>query len=252
MDCREVHNYVDAYLDGEFAEEERVDFASHIYLCPECREKVDVEQRFRRKLRESAQLRSTTAPPELRARIIHALDGCDRHEKKAWRWVCRLVPATVATLLIAGSWVSQEKVLGSTAATLAPLAEQSILWHRKRLPFDVRGPQIEQVRQYFRDKLPFAVRLPHFTDRQVRLIGARLTNLRGSPAAYVVYRVGPERLSVFVMGEEMVPLFRRNQKYHVHAANGYNVAMYASGSTAYAVTSEIERNRLTQLVADLR
>ena len=53
-------------------------------------------------------------------------------------------------------------------------------------------------------------------------------------------------------GHRISLLRGQRQPTAVRVIDGYHVAMVVSGSTAYAFTSEMDRQALTRLVADLR
>jgi len=265
MNCQDVQKFIHAYLDGEFDEREWATLAAHLEQCSSCRRMVDFEERFRAALKRS--LPPVAAPEALRASVGRALDAADAEEMKPpWtrRWAWRLIPAAAAAGLIVAALFAKQREL--TPANFAlhraasagreqgeMLAEQSIEWHRLQLPMDVKASSTEAVQRFFSDKVPFAVRPPGFT-RQARLAGARLANLREHQAVYLTYRVGDNRVSVFIFDPQAVPTagpVRRVGQRQVYwqDVHGYPVAMYRSGGTGYAVTSDMDPERLVQLIA---
>jgi mycothiol system anti-sigma-R factor len=250
MNCQEVQKFIHAYLDGEFDEREWAVLAAHLEQCESCRRMAEFEERFRTALKRS--LPPVAAPPALRASLERALDQAEAEvTAPTWtrRWAWRLIPAAAAAGLIVAALFAKQRAL--TPANM--LAEQSIEWHRLQLPMDVTASSTEAVQRFFSDKVPFAVRPPGFA-RQARLAGARLANLREHQAVYLTYRVGDNRVSVFIFDPQAVPTegpVRRVGRREVHwqDVRGYPVAMYTSGGTGYAVTSDMDPERLVQLIA---
>jgi len=246
MDCREVQGFLHAYLDGEFDEAERVAVATHLRTCEECGRRVKFEEAFRQKVRGSLQ-HETRTPPQLRARVREALAEVERPESWAIRGLRWLIPAAAAATIVVGAAISQRREPPPKEA----LAEYSVQWHRRNLPLDVLASSPDAVRGFFTDKVPFAVRPPVFKRKQVRLVGGRLANLREHDAAYLTYRVNGRRVSVFIfdpsaLGSAQAP---REHGIHWHRLRGYNVALFSSRGTGYAVATDMEPEQLGRLVS---
>jgi anti-sigma factor (TIGR02949 family) len=245
MDCQEVHKFVHPYLDGEFGEDDRVAFAAHLSGCEHCRRVVRFEEQFKEKLSTSANP-LPTAPGRLRARVgsLLAEETAREERRNRRRWTLRLVPAlaAAAALAIALGVTLQG---GQAPPAEQQLAEQSVRWHRTALPLDVTDSRGGKIRKFFRDKVPFAVRLPRLRNKNARLVGARLTQLRGQQAVYLTYQLGGQRVSFFVVDPRTLPSRRPQWR----GVQGYNVGTYVSGGTGYAVTSEMDRGRLVRLIS---
>jgi anti-sigma factor RsiW len=75
LDCRELIEFLAAYLDGELAAEERAAFESHLSLCPHC---VDYLASYRKTIHLGKQALAAEAeilqevPAELVAAILAA------------------------------------------------------------------------------------------------------------------------------------------------------------------------------------
>lgn len=245
MDCRDVDKFVHAYLDNEFVEDDRVAFATHVESCARCRRLVRFEERFKERLR-GCDL-TERAPTRLRARIAGALDrepapvavglSLPWWRRPAWIAVPTVAAAAVVVLMVA------------SPRDPSAVAEQSVQWHRTRLPMDVQGQREEEVKRFFRDKVPFAVKLPHFRDPSAKLVGARLTNLREHQAVCLTYLVKGQRVSVFVVDPRALSNVRDARRVTWQGVHGYNVGMFVSGGTGYTVTSEMDRKNLVRLIS---
>ena len=251
MDCRETEKFIQAYLDGEFDDQERAAVTAHLQSCEGCRRTARMEESFRRSLRALQQ--PVSAPPRLRASIRQSLAAVDHTQQRhrMWRWI--LIPAlATATAAI---------VFQLALPLWAPrpnLAEESITMHRQQtLPMDVTGPSSAPVRRYFRDKVPFVVRMPQLDTTRARLVGARLSNLGPRQAAYLVYEVNGQRVSVFVTDPDAITssgneIQAGNRKMYHQGVRGYNVLKFVSGGTGYTVTSDMEQDRLVRLVSHVK
>ncbi|MBW2731058.1 MAG: zf-HC2 domain-containing protein [Deltaproteobacteria bacterium] len=243
MDCRDVDKFVHAYLDGEFVEDDRVAFAAHVESCAHCRRIVRFEQGFKQRLRD-CDLRER-APTRLQARIQSALDQ-------------EPAPVVVVSWWRRPAWVAVPAGMAAAAVLVVTLvspqdssvvAEQSVRWHRSGLPMDVQGKQDDEIRRFFRDKVPFAVKLPRFHDPSAKLVGARLTNLREHQAVCLTYLVKGQRVSVFVVDPQALSDVHDQRNVTWRGVRGYNVGMFVSGGTGYAVTSEMDRKNLVRLIS---
>ncbi len=251
MDCQETQKFIHAYLDGEFDEQERVAVTAHIEGCEGCRKTARMQGSFRRALKDLHQ--PVTAPPRLRARVRQCLADEDqtRRRRKLWRWV--LVPAAAAAVLVGAVQFSWK----SLRPSLPNLAEESITWHRQSLPMDVTGPSPAPVKRFFSNKVPFAVRPPRLDNPRARLVGARLSNLGPRRAAFLVYNVNGQRVSVFITDPDAITntgneIRTGNRKMYHQGVRGYNVLKFVSGGTGYTVTSDMDQDRLVRLVSHVR
>lgn len=80
MDCRRFGELVHAYLDGELAGGEAAEVESHLELCADCFRSSQLEEGFRRIIRERA---PSPAAPALERRVLEAIAA--EHERVAVR-----------------------------------------------------------------------------------------------------------------------------------------------------------------------
>lgn len=255
IDCDDVQRFLQPYLDGEIDGEERIFISAHLQSCEACQQIAGFEQAFRDTVRRHGDA-PVEAPPQLRERVLRALDAEERPESRFVRWARVAIPAAAAVLLVIGVGISKRGGVSSAAATLA---DQSIDWHRRDVPMDVTGSSPDTIRRFFSDKVPFAVRPPVFKQARTRtqLVGGRLSTLREHQAAYLVYQVGGRRVSVFIFDASTMRPEGRSRRVGTHDVlwsqrRGYNVAMYRSGGTGYVVASDLEPGQLVQFISSSR
>jgi anti-sigma factor (TIGR02949 family) len=94
MDCARTRFFLNAYLDGELSESDRLDVASHIGRCARCALRLESFRRIRTLLKDRSP--RECAPVELRKRIAQR-----RGPARAWRRIWRpVVGATALCLLV--------------------------------------------------------------------------------------------------------------------------------------------------------
>lgn len=243
MNCRDVEKFAHAYVDGEFADEERGAFSAHLEVCAKCKRSVRFVGAFSKRLKDA--LSVERAPAALLGRVKVALGHeAQRQRPSVTWWSLRLAPVAAAA-------VALFFVFAGDSGGDASLAEQTIYWHRQnKIPLDVQADSPEKVRAFFADKVPFAVRPPKLGIAGAKLVGARLTSLRGQPAAYLVYQVGNERISVFMVDPKVVrTLTEEGGDIRWRGHHGYNVGFTRSHGAGYAVASEMDPRRLVRLIS---
>lgn len=264
MRCAEFQRFATTWVDGELdgadiGGSEAARFAAHAEACPSCRRVASAHEGYRRALADLA--REDAAPNSLRAHIAAGLDAAERNLRPSARGVFGLAAALAAALLVPELFSSP---VGETehSDAVAPIIEASVETHRRDLPVEVASNEPEEVCDWFSGKVDFPVRLPVFAVDEVpaQIVGARLSHIREQSAALVRYRIADAQVSVLVFpddGQLDVPEPRSERvggSFFLDNRSGYNVALFRDNGTAYAITTEMPRNRFANLVeaAELR
>lgn len=250
--CGDFRQFADCYLDAEFDPRDRAAFDAHLAACSDCRCHLDGQIAFRQALRPHFQVaRRELLSFEGRARIRRALAEAERPSFFAL-WTRRLalpVPAVAVAVLM---------MLPTTG--FAP--REAVLRHREASPVEVPSARADEVDAWFKDKVRFEMNTPRFGDARVQLLGARLTHVHTRPgqdetrqAAYVVYGVGPHKLSVLVFDGTGVELPAGGESHQVGAhemkvgaEDAFNVAVFRDRGRIYAVTSDLPQPDMLALV----
>ncbi|HYO52234.1 anti-sigma factor family protein [Archangium sp.] len=250
MICQELDSIIYPYLDGEFQPEERLEVEAHLTGCAECAQRVNMEARMQQSLRRAARqaVESTRAPDALRARIQLGIRQEQRRVTQAW-WL-RASAAAVVVVMAGGSWM-----------TLRPEQHQRFVddaarRHAKKLPVEIAGGSHEHVEAWFDGKLDHRVSVPRLPD--VRLSGARISNVTDRPAAYISYERHPDkqgaparRIGLFVFDDarrevEAPPL----PSVQVGSSHGYNVAVWREGEIVYELVSDLDESDIRRMLAE--
>jgi predicted anti-sigma-YlaC factor YlaD len=100
MNCKEIHNRLNAYLESSLDESQLSDFNMHLSACPSCQKAVE-EVKLTYALLESP--KKIEADPFMHTRIMASLE--DQAETKRWRFRQILQPVMVSLLIITGVYL---------------------------------------------------------------------------------------------------------------------------------------------------
>ena len=246
MQCAEVDKFIHAYIDGEFADEDRVEFERHLAECARCRDAARFEAQFKRALR--AALPPPALPPGLRARIVADIAHAPAPGRTWGRVVYPSAGLAAAACLAVGLFLR-------AGGNPLPVIEESIHRHERNLPVEVVGPDGQRVSSWFRGKVDVPVQAPQWRPVGADLLGGRISHVRDRQAAHLIYNVRGQKVSVLVFDPSVLPAHLqgmqrvRNHDVYFQRQAGYNVAVYRQGNVGYAITSDLPEPEMMQLVS---
>ena len=253
MGCAESLR-VQAYFDGEIDAVSAADIERHTEHCAECRALLQDLEQTRTAIRRD--LAHDRAPPELRARIMRALDeetAVTTRRPNGWgRSTWRTRPFWVGALGGIGS--------AAVAATLAffllspsltnPLLDDLVAAHvRSLMPshlIDVVSTDQHTVKPWFAGHTDVSPVVADFAQQGYRLIGGRADYLDHQRSAVVVYQHGPHVINVFSWAASQRALPKNTTR------NGYHMAFWKAGDLEYCAVSDTGWDELLGLVRLLR
>jgi mycothiol system anti-sigma-R factor len=242
--CAGISRFVDTYLDGEFAETDRAEFEGHLSDCEVCRSKVRVQAEWKAAIKAAAP--HEQAPAALRNRVMRSI-AREAKPMLTWRqWAVRAMPAAAAVGLIATFMISKVQ--------WSPVATDVVAKHQRNLPLEITGGS-EQVRKWYADKVDFPVRVPQFRNVPAAFRGARLASIGDKQAAYLVYEVNGDKVSVFIFDATDLPIETRrktvigNREVYFDQEHGYNVALFRDRGVGYAIASDLDQDQMVKLVS---
>jgi anti-sigma factor RsiW len=244
--CAGIQRFVDTYLDGEFAETERHEFEEHIAGCEDCRVRVKGQAEWKMAVRAAAP--RERAPAALRNRVQRAIakEARGKTQKASWRtFATRVLPIAAAAGLV-GTFIVGKM-------SLSPVAADVIAKHQRNLPIEISGGS-EQVKRWYADKVGFPVRPPSLCNT-CALRGGRLAEVANQQAAYLVYDVNGNKVSVFVFDPTSVPLELPqrttvgNREVYLDQEHGYNVAVFRNDGVGYAIAGDLDRDQMLKMVS---
>jgi anti-sigma factor RsiW len=255
MECGDLAHQVDAYLDGEFDVRERAEVDAHLAACPACRALFDRQGRLRAALRE--RLREAMAPPSAAGRAPPALRSrieasLARERRPLWRRVLSPLPIAALAACAAGALLVLSTHRGDDA-----LVFEAVRSHHRGLPLEVMAASVGEasIPAWFAGKLDFHPSPPPFHGDGVHVLGARLSNLRELPAAYIRYELPRGQAGLFIVDDPRRTFDPGGREVQVGPqvlrvvnARGYNVAVWRENEIVYSLVSDLDEAALFELV----
>jgi mycothiol system anti-sigma-R factor len=245
--CAGISRFVDTYLDGEFAETDRAEFEGHLNECDLCRGKVRVQAEWKSAIKAAAP--HEAAPAALRNRVARSI-ARESKPMLSWRaWAVRAMPAAAAVGLLATFMISKVQ--------WSPVAADVVAKHQKMMPIEISGSGgNELVKKWYADKVDFPVRVPQLCKQAAcTLRGGRLASIGDKQAAYLVYDVNGDKVSVFIFDASDLPIETRrktvidNREVYFDQEHGYNVALFRDRGVGYAIASDLDQEQMVKMVS---
>ena len=254
MNCDDIQKGIYVYLDGEFAEPERLDFEGHVRGCAICRRKVERERVFLTNVKE--RLPAVSAPPGLDARIRKALaaeplpsaaerdaQSGDRRPVPRWIWLA------AAAVLIGTPLALVARGGGGPGSDAAPerVAREAVETHQEDLPMEVRGSH-GHIRQFLEANVPFQVDFSLAEDSRVALVGARLTRVDGRDAVLLNYELDGDRLTVVQVADPGAVVGAGDEAPQFTSQKGFDVATFRKRGVVSSIVGAGGRGGVQRVV----
>jgi anti-sigma factor RsiW len=238
---------IGAYFDGELDAVAATLMEGHLESCAECRSCLEDLQNTRDLLRR--EVAYSHAPPQLRARILRALDEQAGTEKPSIqrRTFGRRPFLLGAFSGVAGTAMAAAAVLFLLTPRLTnPLLEDVVSAHvRSLMPdhlIDVVSTDKHTVKPWFAGHADVSPVVADFDQQGYRLIGGRADYFDHQRAAVVVYQHGAHVINVFSWAATSGSLPKDATR------NGYHLAFWKSGNLMYCAVSDTAWDELLGLV----
>ena len=257
MNCEEIKNLMDAYLDGELDPITSQKVEQHLRDCPKCEQAYEVETAMAHAISQAAPYYK--APPELRERIQSSLRNeigakatrsgirgsqvmRTRKQPEAratllgmpWNWLA-LAAAIALAAIVASSFLPRLKQPGPDQF----LAAQLIASHVRSLMADhltdVASSDQHTVKPWLDTKLDFAAPVVDLSGDGFPLIGGRLDYLDNHSAAALVYQRRKHFINLFIW--PTTPVDSKEQK--TVEREGYHLVHWADGDFTYWAVSDV-------------
>ena len=262
MNCEEIKNLMDAYLDGELDPVTSQKVEEHLRSCGNCERAYEVETAMAHAIRQTAPYYK--APIELRERIqfslreaigatsSHGTAGAGplpvrRHQaarrgvffEMPWSWVA-LAAAIVLGAIIGSTLSPRLQQPGSDQF----LATELIANHVRSLMADhltdVASSDQHTVKPWLDTKLDFAAPVLDLSGDGFPLIGGRLDYLDNHSAAALVYQRRKHFINLFIW-----PTTSADGKTQTTMAReGYHLVRWTDGDFTYWAVSDVSLSDL--------
>src|SRR5262249_26264580 len=123
--------------------------------------------------------------------------------RKLWNWRWMPVLATVAAVLLVGSFViNSQRVRKNEQAQLSELVDEHVATLASANPVDVISTDRHTVKPWFQGKIPFTFNIPELQGSPFALIGGKVSYLGQSPGAHLIFRIRAHQISVFIFQDQ--------------------------------------------------
>jgi len=244
MQCDEVRPRLDAYIDGELAEDECAPLLAHLADCPECGPEAAALTRLRDGIRHAAPI--YRAPEALRSHIRATL----RAEAAASAGASRAAPswlAYAASILVAVAVGSGGTLLVTGERQGDAIASELIDSHLRSLLgshlTDVVSSDQHTVKPWFAGRSELSPPAVDLAGEGFPLVGGRLDVMAGKPVPALVYRRREHLINLFVLpasrGDLGATLSRHG--YSLRHWNEGDLGFWAASDAAPSELAEFER-----------
>ena len=235
-------------------EAETKDARAHVELCASCQQFFAAEKNLSTLLRKHVPREAATSTfrEQVLSRIAEEQEKASRPAR--WSFLRRrsailvLAVFLLVGLIFAGLWLRSRHTQESEQLASILVDDHA---RYQSATTEVTSSEPEVINAWFRDRVRFSVQPPRLPDTS--LVGGRLCNLRGHPAALVVYRKPQSVISLFVLDGRDIELPKEHlialeeRPCFVTAERGYNVVMWKQRGLLYALVSDIRGAELLQL-----
>ena len=260
MNCAEVRELLNGYIDGELPPDQAMAVSEHLTTCAECAGIYEELLATVRTLREG--LVKYRAPDLLRARVRSAL-----REEEERPVVARPTPrvrrglrvpwrtlAAAAILVVASSGITFVATRERPSAE-SSVSDEVLTSHiRSLMPAhltDVASNDQHNVKPWFNGRLDFSPSVPRLEDAGFPLLGGRLDYVRGRPVAVVVYGRRQHVINVFTWPTDASST-TGDVTPTLATSHGYNLLHWRSDGVEHWVVSDLNAAELRQFATLLQ
>ncbi len=244
MNCREVHNLIDGYIDDELDLVSNLGIEQHLQICPACGRLYRSRQALQTLVHTDSL--SHKAPAHLQKRIRSSLRQAERREFP-WRRSTFAMMGAAAVLLVAlvTSWILIKNV--APPAMDGSLTQAVLDSHVRSLMVnhlvDVRSTNQHTVKPWFDGKLDFSPVVIDLAQEGYPLIGGRLDYLDGRPVAALVYQHETHVINLFTW-----PTTSADSPVTTVTRQGYHIMTWIKSGMVYWAVSDVEESKLQTFV----
>ncbi len=245
MNCHDVQNLIDGYIDGELDLVRNLEIEQHLQDCSAC------AQLYKNRLTLQAVIRTDAlyqkAPAHLQKRIQLSLRRENRPRPMLHITPFRLLNvAAVLFVVAAAAWILISNI--STPSMNESLVQAVLSSHIRSLMVnhlvDVTSTDQHTVKPWFDGKLDFSPPVVDLAPQGFPLVGGRLDYLDDRPVAALVYKRRSHFINLFIWPSTSA--FVPENKATVVTRQGYHLVTWTKSGTTYWAVSDLEENELQE------
>ncbi len=251
MSCKEVFEFLDAYIDQELDAFSSSRFERHLAECPECSTKYNQYAQMHNSVR--TRMESFHVPKGFEQRLraqLHLSDFAgNAPPRKKWvpHWRTWAMAAGIMVVLLFTVLIVRTL---KTRSASEVVAQQVVSSHIRSLLAnhlsDVASTDQHTVKPWFAGKLDFAPMVKDLASKGFPLTGGRLDYLDDHVVAALVYRHRQHTINLFQW-----PSNGSDSDPRPITAKGYNLVHWTHMHMTYWAVSDVNAGELNQFVKDL-
>jgi anti-sigma factor RsiW len=244
LNCQELESQLHAYVDGELTPAQRADVDKHLEGCPDCRAHLKDWQVLHLAF-QTPELRHI-ASDTLRQRLGNALQKETGHvARPQWhRWAAA---AAVGVVAVALGWQFIPHGDEDDAMVDAAVAQQQQAVSSKHISdFNSNNPSV--IEAWLSHQLPFVPPVQDLSKQGYALMGVRVDQVKGQPAAALIYRHGESYVTVFVC-QATKP---GDKDLDTDTNDDYHVVYWTHGNYSFWTVSQMDADELKRFGTLLR
>ena len=275
MSCRAVEAMLAPFNDGELGPEKVVEVEQHLGDCQRCAERLRLIHAVRLSVRRVVQERAQPSTA-FQARLAAAIEAAHQREWEArmlereaertrmlsWRTIVPVAAAAALALVFAASRDGSSPAHKSSGAYADVLDTHGVDEMLEQLvDHHVRGrPEITEPKllSTLEEEVGVPVRVPSLVQYGARWEGGNVIPIRNQRAAFLRYKLGNDRVTLYVYDSSRVPIQNRLQQRHVGnetvyvgSRRGYTIGVTNHRGVGYAVASDLNDAETAEIVAAL-
>lgn len=240
MNCSEVQNLLDGYIDNELDLVRNLEIEDHLQSCEVCAPIYKNRQTLQA-LMQSGGL-AYKAPAHLHKHVQASLRQAERTDPRrrstAFRWLA------VAALLLMALITTWSLVRNFSTPSANPLASSVLASHIRSLQanhlLDVVSSDQHTVKPWFDGKLDYSPVVIDLAPQGFPLIGGRLDYLDNRPVAALVYKNGNHMINLFTWPANSAS----DESITIVTLQGYHLLTWTQAGMVYWAASDLEEGKL--------
>lgn len=201
----------------------------HLVACEGCRRLFAMDSRIEARVKEG--MKEVEVPDGLWTRI-----EMDLRPEKRNRPVVRLpwkglVPAfTVAILLLLFF-----NPFGGKFASIDEIERHAIKDHLNNLTMTFKAEEVRDVTGWFSRRLGFRISVPDLEEKGFQLVGGRKCRFGNNDVAYLLYKKGGKRASLFIIDAEDLNFTMAPHRTYSMSEKGMHVKVWTAADQVYTM-----------------
>jgi anti-sigma factor RsiW len=244
MRCEEAHDFLSAFIDGEFAGERKRAIAAHVGSCPTCASLANDYRRIGKQLLSVYERAPADLDEKIRSNLAREKLSGRSIQGRNWRALMR--QAAVLLFAVASSALVTWH-LARMSAEFALLERDVVGAHVRSLlqenPTQIASSDRHTVKPWFSSRVDFAPVVKDLAVNGFPLVGGRLDLVGARRVAAVVYKRRQHVINVFMWPADEIG----KTSPRLVAAKGYNVINWHADGISYWAVSDLNIVELAEL-----